>query len=100
MVLVHPTGHAEPLTMACIVGGPALYPLGNLIFKRLSGGSFQLSHLGGLAALAALGAAATLTTPLALSLVSSAVLATVAVWETVSLGGSGSRSHAAPVATH
>jgi len=87
MVLAHPHGHAAPLVAACIVGGPALYLLGTLLFKRVTGGWFQVSHLAGLGLFAALGVAALWLDPLMLSLGATAILMLVAVWETVSLGG-------------
>lgn len=86
MVLKHPGGHAEPLVAACLVGGPALYLLGNLFFKRATAGFFQLSHLVGLALLGTLGVAAVVATPLMLSIGASAVLVLVGLWETRSLG--------------
>lgn len=85
MVLAHPNGHTDPLTALCIVGGPALYLLGNLLFKRSVGGWFQTSHLVGLALFAALGVAAISTQPVTLSLGATAILLLVAVWETRSL---------------
>ena len=85
MVLAHPTGHADPLTAFCLVGGPALYLLGNLLFKRAITGVFARSHLAGLALSGGLGAWAALghPSPLALSLGSTAILIFVAIWETV-----------------
>ena len=36
MAVAHPGGHAEPAAIAALLGGPALYLFGNLIFKRTS----------------------------------------------------------------
>ena len=85
MVLAHPTGHADALTAFCLAGGPGLYLVGNLLFKRTITGVFARSHLAGLVLSAGLGAWAALghPSPLALSLGSTAILIFVAIWETV-----------------
>jgi len=54
LVLAHPTGHADAKTAAVLIGGPALYLAGNLLFKRVSARHFALSHLVGLGLLALL----------------------------------------------
>ena len=84
MVLAHPDGHADPLTAFCLVGGPGLYLLGNLLFKRAIAGSFPQSHLTGLALSVVRGGWAALghPGPLTLSLGSTAILIVVAIWET------------------
>jgi low temperature requirement protein LtrA len=87
LVLSHPLGHTEPSTVAVILGGPALYLLGNILFKRTTASRLALSHLLGLALLAALGAVATSLPPLLLGAASTVVLVIVAAWETWSLQG-------------
>ena len=47
LVLAHPMGHTEPSTIAVILGGPALYLLGNIFFKRTTASRLALSHLVG-----------------------------------------------------
>ncbi|NML07172.1 low temperature requirement protein A [Sphingomonas sp. G-3-2-10] len=85
MVLTHPDGHLTVLAAFCLVGGPALYLLGNLLFKRAIGNRVPLSHLIGLGLSAALGASFVLhPTPLHLSMGSTAILVLVAMWETLS----------------
>jgi low temperature requirement protein LtrA len=64
-----------------IIGGPALYLLGNMTFKRLSAPYFPLSHFIGLGLLLVLVAAYPYVTPLALSAGTTAALIVVAVWE-------------------
>jgi low temperature requirement protein LtrA len=91
LVLSHPLAHTEPSTIAVILGGPALYLLGNLLFKRTTASRLALSHLVGLALLAGLGAVAPFLPPLLLGAASTLVLVVVAAWETWSL-----RGHAAP----
>jgi low temperature requirement protein LtrA len=88
LVLSHPGGHEGYTDLgaaAVIIGGPALYLLGCALFKRLSAPFLPLSHLVGLALLAALAPAATITTPLVLSAGTTAVLVIVVAWEWMSL---------------
>jgi low temperature requirement protein LtrA len=86
LVLAHPVGHhAELPAILVIVGGPALYVVGNMLFKRISFGRLPLSHMVGLALFAALAAIAPLLDPLPLGALATAILILVAVWENVSL---------------
>jgi low temperature requirement protein LtrA len=88
LVLRHPDGHdghTDAATTLAIVGGPALYLLGNMLFKRLSAPNMPLSHIVGIALLALLVTAAAATTPLVLSAGTTAILIAVAVWEWLSL---------------
>lgn len=87
LVLSHPLGHAEPAAIAAILGGPALYLVGNIMFKRLLAAHMALSHLVGLGLLAALLPFSPWLPPLALGVGSTAILILVAVWETISLRG-------------
>lgn len=84
LVLAHPTGHTDAKTAAILIGAPALYLLGNLMFKRTTADSPALSHIIGLALLLALVPAAAVMEPLAFSAATTAVLVLVAAWETVS----------------
>jgi low temperature requirement protein LtrA len=85
MAVVHPAGPAGVATAATLLGGPALYLFGNLIFKRTSADYYPLSHMAGLGILALVAPFAALLTPLALSLAATAVLVLVAGWELLSL---------------
>jgi low temperature requirement protein LtrA len=86
LVIAHPHGHIEPAAAAAILGGPAVYLLGNVFFKRASARYYPLSHLVGLGVLAVLAPMYPLLSPLALGAATTAVLCMVAVWETRSLG--------------
>jgi low temperature requirement protein LtrA len=86
LVLAHPSGHGSPAATAAILGGPALYLAGNLLFKRATAERVPLSHLGGLVLLALLVPLATLASPLATTTATTLVLVLVAVWEWRSLG--------------
>ena len=85
LALHHPGDRNDIATAAVLIGGPALYLLGNALFKRLSAPNTPLSHLVGLAMLALLIPAAPVTTPLLLSSATTAVLIVVAAWESISL---------------
>ena len=85
MTLHHPLGHAGTAEVLCLLGGPALYLFGNLIFKRTNARYLPLSHLVGLGLLAAVLPFAWQLSPLALSIAVTAVLVLVAVWEWRSL---------------
>jgi low temperature requirement protein LtrA len=84
-VLVHPTGHIELAAAAVIVGGPALYLLGNLLFKRAIAGRLPLSHLVGFGLLAMIAPTVPYLSPLALAAAVTLSLLVVATWETISL---------------
>lgn len=86
LVLHHPGGHVEWPALCALVGGPALYLVGNALFKRLSAPNLPLSHLCGLGLLALTVPVSFYVTPLALSAMTTAVLVIVAIWEWASLG--------------
>jgi low temperature requirement protein LtrA len=88
MALARPSGPAGAGALAAILGGPALYLLGNLLFKRTNAEYFPLSHMVGLGLLAMLAAASVflrILDPLSLSLLATAILVLVAGWELLSL---------------
>ncbi|HEY4342798.1 MAG TPA: low temperature requirement protein A [Parvibaculum sp.] len=86
-VLAHPEGHLDFSVIAVILGGPALYLVGNTLFKWAIAGRMPLSHLVGLGLLVGTGLAAPYATLLSLSAATTAILVVVAGWETVSLKG-------------
>ena len=85
MALGHPLGPAGPAEILCLIGGPALYLFGNLLFKRTNASHFPLSHLVGLGLLAATLPFAWRLSPLLLSVAATATLVLVALWEMRSL---------------
>ena len=85
LILKHPHGHADGKTIAVCVGGPALYLVGNLLFKWATSGWPPLSHIAGLALLLMLVLAAPQISTLSLGLTTSIVLVVVAIWEMISL---------------
>ena len=92
LVLHHPAGHADTKTLAVILSGPALYLIGNALFKRLSAPYFPLSHMVGLGLLMLLIPAGAVATPLLLSAGTTIILIVVAVWEWWSLRQRGKKA--------
>jgi len=86
LVLAHPDGHMDFKTAAAVLGGPALFLLGNLLFKRTHIRRTGLSHMVGLGLLAALVPLAPFAPPLGFAAAATLVLVIVAVWETCSFG--------------
>jgi len=88
LVLTHPD-HLAGAGAAAILGGPALYLLGNALFKWVTNDRRgpPLSHLAGLALLAALVPVALghHASALALSAATTGVLVLVAAWESLAL---------------
>jgi low temperature requirement protein LtrA len=82
ITIKHAVGHMELSAAATLLGGPALYLAGNILFKRASARYYPLSHLVGLGLLLLLTPVARFMTPLALGAATTAILVIVAVWET------------------
>jgi low temperature requirement protein LtrA len=82
LILAHPEGHTDFKTASTTVFGFALFLIGNILFKRIMTGRPALSHWAGLALLAVLTPFALVLPPLAFGACATAVLVTVAVWET------------------
>jgi low temperature requirement protein LtrA len=93
IVLKHPLGHTDLPTALTAIGGPLVFLVGTILFKLDIRGFLQLSHGAGIAALLGLGWIATALSPLILSVLTTAVLVVVAIWEMVSLR-SRSEAHA------
>jgi low temperature requirement protein LtrA len=96
LILSHPTGHTDIKMAAVLVGGPALYLLGNLLFKRATADRPALSHIVGLGLLVSVTPLALVVQPVAFSALTALVLVMVAVWETLSLRGSNREAAAEP----
>jgi low temperature requirement protein LtrA len=85
LVLSHPGGHSDARIIFCAIGGPLLFLVGTILFKHTFRGFLQLSHGVGILALAILAWFAGGLSPLLLSILTSAIMIVVAVWESVSL---------------
>lgn len=85
LVLAHPDAPAEGAIATVILGGTAIYLVGNILFKWAICGRLPLSHLAGISALALLAWPAPKLMTLVLGGATTFVLVVVAVWETISL---------------
>jgi low temperature requirement protein LtrA len=85
-VLAHPVGHTDLKTAMAVLGGPALFLLGSLMFKLSIWKRWAMSRLVGLMLLGGLAVVALKVEPLTLSWLATGVLLLVAVWETVLYG--------------
>jgi low temperature requirement protein LtrA len=91
LLLTHPAGHSDSKMVLTSIGGPLLFLLGTILFKRAIRGWLQPSHGAGIAALGLLAWFAGELSPLLLSILTTAILIAVAAWETISFksGASG-----------
>ena len=85
LVLKHPGGHSDLKTVISAIGGPLLFLFGTILFKLSFRGFLQLSHGVGIIALCVLAWFASELSPLMLSILTSAIMIVVAVWESISL---------------
>jgi low temperature requirement protein LtrA len=85
LVLTHPADHSDLKTVLSAIGGPLLFLIGTILFKHTIRGRLQLSHGVGIIMLAMLAWFASGLSPLMLSIVTSAIMIVVAVWESISL---------------
>jgi low temperature requirement protein LtrA len=88
LVLAHPSGHTDAAMATAVLGGPAVFLIGNTLFKRVTAGWYPLSHLAGLAFLALLIPLSPVVSPLLFGVAATLVLVIVAIWERLSLGPS------------
>lgn len=88
LVLKHPGGHSDLKTVTSAIGGPLLFLFGTVLFKHSFRGFVQLSHGAGIIALGALAWFASDLSPLVLSILTTAIMIVVAMWETISLRSS------------
>jgi low temperature requirement protein LtrA len=86
LVLKHPHGHSDLRTVLSAVGGPLVFLVGTILFKHAIRGFLQLSHGIGIIALLATGWLGRDLSPLWLSILTTAIMIMVAVWESLSLG--------------
>jgi low temperature requirement protein LtrA len=85
LVLKHPAGHSDLMIVLSAIGGPLLFLFGTILFKHSFRGFLQLSHGVGIITLCVLAWFAHDLSPLMLSILTSAIMIVVAVWESISL---------------
>jgi low temperature requirement protein LtrA len=88
LVLTHPADHSDLKTVLSAIGGPLLFLVGTILFKHTFRRFLQLSHGVGIVALCILAWFAGGLSPLMLSILTTAILVMVAVWESISLKSS------------
>ncbi len=93
LVLKHPGGHSDLKTVISAIGGPLLFLFGTILFKHSFRGFLQLSHGAGIVALCVLAWFASELSPLVLSILTTAILLVVAVWESLSLQSNPAEQH-------
>jgi low temperature requirement protein LtrA len=81
LVLAHPSGHVEAHMLIAIAGGPAIYLCGTALFRWAIARSIASSHVIGLVALGMLPLVSAVMTPLTLTVASTLILASIAVWD-------------------
>jgi len=91
LVLTHPADRSDPKTVLSAIGGPLLFLIGTILFKHTFRGFLQLSHGAGIVMLAILAWFASELSPLMLSMLTSAIMIVVAVWESLSLRSGANR---------
>jgi low temperature requirement protein LtrA len=79
--LAHPDGHADFATASAIVGGPALYLIGTLLFRCAMTGHLPRIQVLALIAMVVIFAGAGLVSPLMLSVATSVILVIVGLAE-------------------
>lgn len=94
LLLAHPTGHSDIKAVLSMIGGPLLFLVGTILFKRSIRGHLQPSHLVGIGLLVVLIPFAHSLSPLMLSSVTTLILLIVASWEAISLGSTARNSEA------
>jgi low temperature requirement protein LtrA len=92
LVLKHPAEHSDLKTVLSAIGGPLLFLIGTILFKHTIRGFLQLSHGAGIIALGGLAWFASDLSPLMLSIVTTAIMIIVAVWESISLKSGSAKS--------
>src|SRR5664279_3000422 len=92
LVLTHPADHSDLKTVLSAIGGPLLFLIGTILFKHTFRGFLQLSHGVGIIALGILAWFASGLSPLVLSMLTSIIMVTVAVWESISLGSGAAKT--------
>jgi low temperature requirement protein LtrA len=88
LVLTHPAAYSDHKTVLSAIGGPLLFLVGTILFKHTFRRFLQLSHGVGIVSLCILAWFASGLSPLMLSILTTAILVMVAVWESISLKSS------------
>lgn len=85
LVLAHPSGPSELKIVLTVIGGPLLFLIGTILFKRTIHGWLQPSHLAGIGSFLLLGVLGPQISPLQLASLATLIMVVVATWEAMSL---------------
>lgn len=81
LVIAHPHGHMETKYLAALIGGPAIYLIGNALYKHVVYGRWPISHGVGLIVLAAIVPFAYSTDLLVVGALTTLAVLVVAGWD-------------------
>jgi len=95
LAIAHPLGHASPEIVATVLGGPALFLAGHMLFKRAVFGVWSWSRLAAIVLLGVIAIAGREWAPLALAASILPIVAAVSWWDSRSPHGAsgGATSH-------
>jgi low temperature requirement protein LtrA len=85
LVIAHPFGHATPDTVATVLGGPALFLAGHLLFKRAMFGVWSIPRLAAIAVLGLVAVMGRGWSPLIVAIVTVLIIAAVSWRDTRTL---------------
>jgi low temperature requirement protein LtrA len=88
LVIAHPFGHATPDTVATVLGGPALFLAGHLLFKRAMFGVWSIPRLSAIVALGIVAVIGRGWSPLIVAIVTVLIIAAVSWRDTRTIGSS------------
>lgn len=87
LVIAHPDGHMTTAYVITLLAGPAIYLLGNALYKKVVYGQMPVSHVAGLAALVVLAPFAYATDLLMIGGLTTVIMLVVGFWESRSRRG-------------
>jgi low temperature requirement protein LtrA len=87
LVIEHPVGHTEPVWVAAILGGPALFIVGRAAFERVVFNRVSRDRVIGLLVLVAVAPVMPFVTPLAVATTAVAVLAGIVIADAARVRG-------------
>ena len=81
LAIAHPLGHAGPEIAATVLGGPAIFLLGHLLFKRAVFGIWSMPRIAAIIVLLIVGFAGQEFAPIALASIALVVIASVPIMD-------------------
>ncbi len=81
LVIAHPDGHMTTAYVITLLAGPAIYLVGNALYKKVVYGAIPVSHIAGLIALVVLAPFAYATDLLMIGALTTVIMLVVGFWE-------------------